>query len=340
MESITFSRPEMKSHLKKTDKDAQGVSRWERWFNDTSRIFQEQTESTFTGIDKNVGDVIAKAYGQYQKQSMNLSKNPYLLSGFADKHSNLMANSDFGGLVEDTKLQGAQAKMKTAYEMSDSFNQTILGAEKELDKKAELMQRLHPRLQEFSGLSVDEMIEKGYYVVANGAITLTDRGRMFYDQLLNEGKASDGGKMEQFSDYLKDDDDLYTGYLDNYDEFKQVVAGLEPGDNAFDFEGEYPKQYEEQKINENKEALDKKLRTGVGATVDYEKPTKIENIIKLGHDTETKNKFREILTKDYTDYEVVELSYNQKKHSFVYYNNKFYEIKSKPAPAIRIPGMM
>ena len=28
------------------------------------------------------------------------------------------------------------------------------------------------------------------------------------------------------------------------------------------------------KINENKEALDKKLRTGVGATVDYEKTNK------------------------------------------------------------------
>ena len=240
---------EIVERLKQTNKDRDGISAWQNWFTNTSKTFQEETESAFAGINKNVGDIISKAYGEYQKNSISLKKNPYLLSGFKDKYSNLSSDSSFTNIVDDTRLQGEQAKQQVAYENSMNFQKQQQQVESDLYKKAGSFQKLHKLLIEFTGKSQDELIKEGYYVVKNGGTTLTDKGRRMYDEYLNVGRDS-GDNKQQFSEFVSQhDDDLGNTYLNDYDDFKQVIAGLEPGDISFDLEKEYPVQYYKEKYN-------------------------------------------------------------------------------------------
>lgn len=221
--------------VKQYNKDAQGVSDWERYFLQPT---QQAFETAASQVQQQTQYDISGAYANYLKSQRNIAQQSQLGTGFKEQVSQQLRDQ-YSSAFEQAKTEEAQQLT----ELQSEYQDTLATNEEALLQQGERLAALEQAIYNYAGVDASKLglsVEQGglgYYTTdESGVTTLTDRGKAFFDEQLN----TIGESGTSFSDWLyKTDSELYDFYTSNPDLAKQLIGGLEPGDVKFTEEEEW-----------------------------------------------------------------------------------------------------
>ena len=225
--------------VKQYNKDAQGVSDWERYFLQPT---QQAFETAASQVQQQTQYDISGAYANYLKNQRNIAQQSQLGTGFKEQVSQQLRDQ-YSSAFEQAKTEEAQQLT----ELQSEYQDTLATNEEALLQQGEQLAALEQAIYNYAGVDTSKLglsVEQGglgYYTTdESGVTTLTDRGKAFFDEQLN--RIGESGKS--FSDWLyQTDSELYDFYTSNPDLAKQLIGGLEPGDVKFTDEERIKNEY-------------------------------------------------------------------------------------------------
>lgn len=213
------------------DKDAEGVSRWER-------LFLQPLEQKYNTMSQQINDKasydISQAYANYKKQQQSLNLASNLGTGFKES----VSDSLYDTYNQDYQLiRGNQ--MANLYELQDQKLAEMEEADEALTAFATNMSKIEDLIYQYKGINANNLTKNeadggyGFYEYKDGYYTLTDKGRNFFNETLYNPDDLD----KTFSKYLYDEDeDLYNFYVQNQSDINEMIAGLDRDQRGFDAE--------------------------------------------------------------------------------------------------------
>lgn len=212
--------------IKQYQKDAQGVSLWEKYLTGLSETYEQGEQA----IQEKTGYDISGAYANYKKSQLNLLHNQKLGTGLKEQLSSDLQSSYASAYGE---LKSAEAEQ--IQKLQSSITSAYTSAEKQVAQSAEQLSKITDYLYEFGNIDTS-LLEKsreagglGYFETSDGETRLTSYGKAGLGALMYQGK--DG---KTFTDYLYEADrDLYDWYMNNLDLARGTIAGFEPGTTSF-----------------------------------------------------------------------------------------------------------
>ena len=225
--------------VKQYNKDAQGVSDWERYFLQPT---QQAFETAASQVQQQTQYDISGAYANYLKNQRNIAQQSQLGTGFKEQVSQQLRDQ-YSSAFEQAKTEEAQQLT----ELQSEYQDTLATNEEALLQQGEQLAALEQAIYNYAGVDTSKLglsVEQGglgYYTTdESGVTTLTDRGKAFFDEQLN----TIGESGKSFSDWLyQTDSELYDFYTSNPDLAKQLIGGLEPGDVKFTDEERIKNEY-------------------------------------------------------------------------------------------------
>lgn len=230
-------------YLKKHNKDAEGVSDWEKYFLNPAKQYYEsqaQTISAQTEYD------ISGAYQNYLRTQRNLLQNQQLASGFKEQVS-----QEAKSAYESAYAQARTQEAVSLHDVSKAYAETLAKEDERLKGLGEQLASFEEKLYEYAGVDSSYATEiygkelkdeegnilgtgLGHYELntETGEYELTDRGKAFIQDLLY-GETRVG--PNSFESYLTDQEDtkLLNFYSENQDLINEVF-GLTAGQRAPD----------------------------------------------------------------------------------------------------------
>lgn len=225
--------------VKQYNKDAQGVSDWERYFLQPT---QQAFETAASQVQQQTQYDISGAYANYLKTQRNIAQQSQLGTGFKEQVSQQLRDQ-YSSAFEQAKTEEAQQLT----ELQTEYQDILATNEEALLKQGEQLASLEQAIYNYAGVDTSKLglsVEQGglgYYTTdESGVTTLTDRGKAFFDEQLN----TIGESGTSFSDWLyQTDSELYDFYTSNPDLAKQLIGGLESGDVKFTDEERIKNEY-------------------------------------------------------------------------------------------------
>lgn len=225
--------------VKQYNKDAQGVSDWERYFLQPT---QQAFETAASQVQQQTQYDISGAYANYLKSQRNIAQQSQLGTGFKEQVSQQLRDQ-YSSAFEQAKTEEVQQLT----ELQSEYQDILATNEEALLQQGEQLAALEQAIYNYAGVDTSKLglsVEQGglgYYTTdESGVTTLTDRGKAFFDEQLN----TIGESGTSFSDWLyKTDSELYDFYTSNPDLAKQLIGGLELGDVKFTDEERIKNEY-------------------------------------------------------------------------------------------------
>ena len=227
--------------VKQYNKDAQGVSDWERYFLQPT---QQAFETAASQVQQQTQYDISGAYANYLKNQRNIAQQSQLGTGFKEQVSQQLRDQ-YSSAFEQAKTEEAQQLT----ELQSEYQDILATNEEALLQQGEQLAALEQAIYNYAGVDTSKLglsVEQGglgYYTTdESGVTTLTDRGKAFFDEQLN----TIGESGTSFSDWLyRTNSDLYDFYTSNPDLAKQLIGGLKPGDVKFTDEERIKNEYKD-----------------------------------------------------------------------------------------------
>ena len=210
------SASDYQSLLKQYNKNAQGISEWERMF---LQPLQEEYSQATKAVQKQTSYDISGAYANYKKQQMNIMQNQQLGTGFKEQ-----IVSDLKSVYDVEYAEAKAAESQNLSKISQSYLSQIAESEKSLLETGEKLSALEQEIYNFAGItdlsklatSTEAEGGLGYFDIINGRYEITERGRDFFDRILN-AKYGEGENAQFFTDYLSQNNpELYAIYRHLY----------------------------------------------------------------------------------------------------------------------------
>lgn len=225
--------------VKQYNKDAQGVSDWERYFLQPT---QQAFETAASQVQQQTQYDISGAYANYLKSQRNIAQQSQLGTGFKEQVSQQLRDQ-YSSAFDQAKTE----EVRQLTELQTDYQDILATNEEALLQQGERLAALEQAVYNYAGVDTSKLgvteADGGleYYTTdENGVTTLTDKGKAFFDEQFNTVE-NDGSS---FSNWLyQTDRELYDFYTSNPDLAKQLIGGLEPGDVKFTDEERIKNEY-------------------------------------------------------------------------------------------------
>ena len=217
-----------------------GVKKWED-------IFLQPYETAAQNVQTQAAYDISGAFAQYKKSELNALRNTQLGSGFKEQIASDLANQ-YASAFSQIKQQ----EVSDVYGLQQKASETLASAEAQLQESSKSLAGLEEAAFEQYGIDVErarasenavvgkdengnDIYGLGYYELQpDGSYKITEKGKVFWDQVFNQGFAvldeegNPTGEYEQFGDYLKNTgrEDLYDFYVQNMSMSKKFIGDV------------------------------------------------------------------------------------------------------------------
>lgn len=215
--AITTTASLFAEELKTVNKNAEGVSQWEKFF---LQPLQEAQSTAVSQISAQKNYDVSSAYANFQKQRQQSAQSPQLGTGFVEQTT--------GQLGEQYSSAFAQSSIKEQQKLSNvasGIQEALSDEQTRLLKQGKQYKSLYDKVLTAADLTSSDLIAEGYYD-ASGAIT--QKGQELFDRVLHTGDY-------QFGDTLAEKDpELYDFYVQNKGNVNEMFGGLSRDDFAYD----------------------------------------------------------------------------------------------------------